>query len=133
MYVLGRLIDQLAEAPGQACLAEEQNELQTIIDSLLTKAKALPRPIQLQRGKATVPLEGIDVPFHSSLLRNTVDRFRQCLLRPGFLVDNIDVEQLVGKYIPNVMARPFSLEREYIQEAYELTGSPILKKMLAEA
>ncbi|KAL3435967.1 acyl transferase domain-containing protein [Aspergillus tetrazonus] len=133
LYVLGRLIDQLAEAPDRARLAEEQNELQPIIDSLLTKAKALPRPIQLQRGKATVPLEGIDVPFHSSLLLNTVDRFRQCLLRPGFLVDNIDVEQLVGKYIPNVMARPFSLEREYIQEAYELTGSPILKEMLAEA
>ncbi|KAL5049031.1 hypothetical protein BDW71DRAFT_217703 [Aspergillus fruticulosus] len=132
LYVLGKLIDHIAEAPDGARPAEGANELQPVIDSLLAEAKALPRPIQLHRGNATVPLEGIDVPFHSSHLRSTVDRFRQCLLRPGFLVDNIDVQQLVGKYIPNVMAKPFSLEREYIQEAYELTGSPILGEILAE-
>ncbi|KAL4974120.1 acyl transferase domain-containing protein [Aspergillus desertorum] len=132
LYVLGKLIDHIAEMPDGARLVEGTNEIQPVIDSLLAEAKALPLPIQLQRGKATVPLEGIDVPFHSSHLRSTVDRFRQCLLRPGFLVDNIDVQQLVGKYIPNVMAKPFSLEREYIQEAYELTGSPILGEILAE-
>ncbi|KAL6235076.1 hypothetical protein BDW75DRAFT_240471 [Aspergillus navahoensis] len=132
LYVLGKVIDHIAEAPDGARLAESPNELQPVMDSLLNEAKALPRPIQLQRGKATVPLEGIDVPFHSSHLRSTVDRFRQCLLRPGFLVDNIDVQQLIGKYIPNVMAKPFSLEREYIQEAYEVTGSPILGEILTE-
>ncbi|KAL4930380.1 acyl transferase domain-containing protein [Aspergillus undulatus] len=130
LYVLGKLIDHIAsapEAPGcEPCAANFQD----IIDTLLTEAKRLPRPIQLRRGKATVPLEGIDVPFHSSHLRNTVDRFRQCLLRPGFLVDNIDVEQLVGRYIPNLMARPFSLDREYIQEAFKLTQSPVLRDIL---
>lgn len=48
-------------------------------------------------------------------------------------MDNVDVEQLVGKYIPNLMARPFSLEREYIQEAFELTRSPILGQILSES
>ncbi|RDW87105.1 Fatty acid synthase beta subunit [Aspergillus mulundensis] len=130
LYVLGKLIDHISEADGDR-LVQDLNELQPVINSLLAGAKALPSPIQLQRGKATVPLEGIDVPFHSSHLRSTVDRFRQCLLRPGFLVDNIDVEQLVGKYIPNVMARPFSLDREYFQEAFELTQSPVLGEILS--
>lgn len=128
--MLGKLIDHIADGDDGTDPTPEQ--LEVVIDSLLTDARILPRPIQLQRGKATVPLEGIDVPFHSSHLRNTVDKFRQCLLRPGFLVDNIDVEQLVGKYIPNLMARPFSLEREYIQEAFELTQSPILAEILSE-
>ncbi|KAL4882434.1 acyl transferase domain-containing protein [Aspergillus karnatakaensis] len=135
LYTLGKLIDRIAESPNGSHLATEPKksaELASLIESLLEQAKTLPRPIQLQRGKATIPLEGIDIPFHSSHLRRTVDRFRECLLRPGFLVDNIDVEQLVGKYIPNLMARPFSLDREYIQEAFELTQSPVLRRILSE-
>ena len=128
---MGKLIDHIAAGPDGAAATPSQFE--AVIDSLISDARILPRPIQLQRGKATIPLEGIDVPFHSSHLRNTVDRFRQCLLRPGFLVENVDVEQLVGKYIPNLMARPFSLEREYIQEAFELTRSPILGEILSES
>ncbi|KAL4919047.1 acyl transferase domain-containing protein [Aspergillus aurantiobrunneus] len=135
LYVLGKLIDHIAEAPEGARLVVEPglSELKAVIDSLLAEARTLPRPVQLRRGKATIPLEGIDVPFHSSHLRNTVDRFRQCLLRPGFLVDNIDVEQLIGKYIPNLMARPFSLDQEYIQEAFELTQSPVLGEILSDS
>lgn len=129
--MLGKLIDYIADGCDEA--EPTPSQFEAVIDSLLTDARILPRPIQLQRGTATVPLEGIDVPFHSSHLRNTVDRFRLCLLRPGFLVDNVDVEQLVGKYIPNLMARPFSLEREYIQEAFELTQSPILAEILLES
>ncbi|KAL2864364.1 acyl transferase domain-containing protein [Aspergillus lucknowensis] len=134
LYVLGKLMDHIAEAPNGSGLvadAEEKTDLDPVIAALIDKVKTLPRPIQLERGKATVPLEGIDVPFHSSHLRNAVDRFRQCLLRPGFLVDNVDVEQLVGKYIPNLMARPFSLDREFIQEAYDLTRSPVLEDILS--
>ncbi|KAL4945594.1 acyl transferase domain-containing protein [Aspergillus oleicola] len=130
LYVLGKLIDHIASSPDKPLGSDPGLFLQPIIHSLLLEAKSLPRPIQLQRGKATVPLEGIDVPFHSSHLRNTVDRFRQCLLRPGFLVDNVDMEHLVGRYIPNLMAKPFSLDREYIQEAFDLTQSPVLKELL---
>ncbi|KAL4790169.1 acyl transferase domain-containing protein [Aspergillus venezuelensis] len=134
LYVLGKLIDHIASCSDKPLPSEPDlgTSLQSEIQSLLEEAKILPRPIQLQRGKATVPLEGIDVPFHSSHLRNTVDRFRQCLLRPGFLVDNVEVEQLVGRYIPNLMARPFSLDREYIQEAFDLTQSPVLREILNE-
>ncbi|PYI00383.1 beta subunit of fatty acid synthase [Aspergillus sclerotiicarbonarius CBS 121057] len=129
LWVLGRLMDYLAQSnrrePGSKGTAPHDE----LIIQLLSEAKDLPQPIQLQRGQATIPLEGIDVPFHSSHLRSTVDRFRQCLLRPGFLEGNVDMEAL-GRYIPNVMARPFSVDEAYIREAYERTQSPILGEML---
>lgn len=106
------------------------NRLHRVIGDLLSSAKAMEQPLELQRGRATIPLQGIDVPFHSSHLRSTVDRFRECLLKPGFLEGNVDVEQLIGRYIPNLLARPFSLDEEYIKEAYELTRSPVLAEIL---
>ena len=35
--------------------------------------------VQVSRGVATIPLAGIDVPFHSSLLLPGVAPFRECL------------------------------------------------------
>ncbi|RAK97276.1 fatty acid synthase beta subunit [Aspergillus ibericus CBS 121593] len=128
LWVLGRLMDYLAQSNGQE-LGSKGTAEDGLILQLLSEAQDLPHPIQLQRGQATIPLEGIDVPFHSSHLRSTVDRFRQCLLKPGFLEGNVDMETL-GRYIPNVMARPFSVDEAYIREAYERTQSPILGKML---
>ena len=104
--------------------------LHQVIRDLLHHAKTLPLPIELQRGQATIPLQGIDVPFHSSHLRSTVDMFRQCLLRAGLLAGNIDAEELEGKYIPNLMAQPFSLDEKYIRQAFDLTQSPVLGKIL---
>ncbi|PWY78034.1 sterigmatocystin biosynthesis fatty acid synthase subunit beta [Aspergillus sclerotioniger CBS 115572] len=128
LWVLGRLMDQLAQLDRrEVCKATAPQD--EVIIQLLSEAKNLPQPIQLRRGQATIPLEGIDVPFHSSHLRSTVARFRQCLLRPGFLEGNVDLEAL-RRYIPNVMARPFSVDEAYIQEAYERTQSPILGEIL---
>ncbi|THD00125.1 hypothetical protein EYZ11_000450 [Aspergillus tanneri] len=136
LYVLGKLLDHIAqsarglEVVHEAVEFKDGSEAQQVLERLLDEAKELPHPIELQRGKATIPLQGIDVPFHSTHLRSTVDRFRQCLLKPGFLEGNVDVEGLVGRYIPNLMARAFSLDEEYIREVYELTGSVILREML---
>ncbi|PLB51631.1 beta subunit of fatty acid synthase [Aspergillus steynii IBT 23096] len=142
LHVLGKLMDHIAQSASGLdqvrAVVESKSadgggtELQRVIQALLAEARSLPRPIELQRGKATIPLQGIDVPFHSSHLRSTVDRFRQCLLKPGFLEGNVDVDELVGKYIPNLMAKPFSLDEAYIREAYELTQSPILGQMLGK-
>lgn len=141
LYVLGKLLDHVAGSPDgdvlmcEALDASEDNKnnsqgLHKLIGDLLESAKTAQQPLELQRGRATIPLQGIDVPFHSSHLRSTVDRFRQCLLRPGFLEGNVDAEQLIGRYIPNLLARPFSLDPEYIREAYELTRSPVLAEIL---
>ncbi|GKZ68440.1 putative PKS/NRPS-like protein biosynthetic cluster [Aspergillus niger] len=126
LWVLGRLLDYIGESDGP------ELQYDSVILQLFSDAKALSPPIQLRRGRATIPLEGIDVPFHSSHLRSTVDRFRQCLLRQGFLEGNVDLEAL-RRYIPNAMARPFSVDEEYIREAYERTHSPVLREILGKS
>jgi fatty acid synthase subunit beta len=98
------------------------------ITAKVAEAQQLKKPIDLARGKATIPLKGIDVPFHSSYLRPSVPAYRKYLI-DKVKVEDIVPERLVGKFIPNVMARPFSLDREYFEEAARLTGSDVLKSI----
>ncbi|KAL5333062.1 hypothetical protein BJX70DRAFT_382030 [Aspergillus crustosus] len=58
LYVLGKLIDHLAETPNVSVGSAISAELATVIETLLAEVKMLPRPIQLQRGKATVTASG---------------------------------------------------------------------------
>jgi fatty acid synthase subunit beta len=37
---------------------------------------------------------------------------------------------LVGKYIPNLVAKPFDISREYAQVIYDQTSSPKLDQVL---
>lgn len=103
--------------------------MNSMITTAIHSAHSLPKPILLTRGQATIPLSGIDVPFHSSHLRSGVASWRKFLLgriRP----ENVQPDALESKFVPNVMGRPFSLEREYIAEAMRLTGSEALKVAL---
>lgn len=92
--------------------------------------QAKPAP-ELTRGCATIPLRGIDVPFHSSRLLPGVAGFRRCLLD---LIDShaVDPKCLVGRYIPNLTARPFETTKEYFELVHELTGSVALEGILRE-
>lgn len=85
--------------------------------------------IQLTRGQATIPLKGIDVPFHSSHLSPGVSAFRRCLLQQ---IDNqtLDVGKLTGKYIPNLTAQPFEVTKEYFELVLEKTGSTAIREVL---
>ncbi|KAH6602319.1 hypothetical protein BASA61_001228 [Batrachochytrium salamandrivorans] len=82
-----------------------------------------------QRGVATVPLVGIDVPFHSSFLSNGITAFRNILLA-NLDMRFINVERLHKKYIPNLTARPFSIEQSYFEFVYSFTKSSHLKAVL---
>src|SRR4030095_3762479 len=73
-------------------------------------------------------VEGIDFPFHSTLLRGGVPAFRAVLEKK---VPDVKIERLVGKYIPNLVAKPFSLDRSYVQEIADYTNSPVVKEILA--
>ncbi|KAM7218171.1 Acyl transferase domain containing protein [Rhypophila decipiens] len=95
-------------------------------DQTLTK----PTPLELERGFATIPLRGIDVPFHSTFLRSGVKPFRSFLLKK-INKTTIDPAKLVGKYIPNVTARPFAITKEYFEDVYRLTNSPKIASVLA--
>lgn len=94
-----------------------------------TRAKQQQGRIKLERGFATVPLPGIDVPFHSSFLLSGVAPFRTYLakkINPTY----INVAQLSSKYIPNLTAQPFSTDKAYIENVYNQTSSPRLAKVL---
>lgn len=93
------------------------------------KKEASTARIEPKRGKATIPLPGIDVPFHSSVLRGGVAEFRTYLSKR---VGDIKPKTLVGKYIPNLVAKPFALTKEYTELVFDATrgGSNRLAKIL---
>ncbi|WRS30128.1 fatty acid synthase subunit beta domain-containing protein [Actinomycetaceae bacterium MB13-C1-2] len=73
---------------------------------------------------------GVDVPFHSSVLRGGVPEFRDKLEQ--LLPDSVPTERLVGKYIPNLVARPFEATREFAQAILDEVPSKALKKLLGD-
>ncbi|KAK4993115.1 beta subunit of fatty acid synthetase [Elasticomyces elasticus] len=111
-------------------LEDVKSHLVDIIGECAKQTQAKTKPLDLQRGFATIPLKGIDVPFHSTFLRSGVKPFRSFLLKK-INKTSIDPGKLVGKYIPNVTARPFELTREYFEDVYRLTNSPKIGGILA--
>lgn len=102
-----------------------------MIDRHLANATALPEPIQLQRGRATIPLPGVNVPFHSSYLRGGIPVYRQ-YLQSKIRKEDIVVDRLVGKYIPNLTGKPFSISRDYVEEVAMATNSHVLSQLLVD-
>lgn len=111
-------------------LEDLKAHLVSIIQECVKQTESKPRPISLERGFATIPLKGIDVPFHSTFLRSGVKPFRSFLLKK-INKTTIDPSKLIGKYIPNVTARPFEISKEYFAEVYKLTNSPRIASILA--
>ena len=101
--------------------------------------------IVLERGFATIPLPGIDVPFHSRYLWAGVMPFRACESTISCVIKfhqafvdlgkkinplHLNPDMLVGRYIPNLIAKPFEVTKEYAQIIYDQTSSPRLNKVL---
>ncbi|MEV6324603.1 fatty acid synthase subunit beta domain-containing protein [Nocardia sp. NPDC051787] len=80
--------------------------------------------------RAFILVPGIDVPFHSTVLRKGVPEFRQKLEQ--LLPADLHPEILLGRYIPNLVPKPFSLERAFIQEIADLVPSEPLAAVLAD-
>lgn len=110
---------ELAEKGAQAALA--------------SLAKRGGRKEPLKRGKATIPLPGIDVPFHSRKLLPGVGAFRQ-LLSPRLALSTMEriYHRLVGNYIPNVTAEVLTLDRSYAEKVQKVTGSAPMLELLAD-
>jgi fatty acid synthase subunit beta len=83
--------------------------------------------IKLKRGVATVPLEGVDVPFHSTFLLPRMPAFRNVL---ETYIPHVDASRLVGKWVTNVTGRPFDISIEAIRDVYEKTQSRVLEDLL---
>ena len=80
--------------------------------------------------RSFILVPGIDVPFHSSVLRVGVPEFRRSLER--VMPRDSDPELIVGRYIPNLVPRPFSLDRDFIQEVRDLVPAEPLDEILAD-
>ncbi|VEH06240.1 type I polyketide synthase [Corynebacterium kutscheri] len=77
--------------------------------------------------KAFVMIPGIDVPFHSSVLRPGVPAFAAKL--DELLPHDIDTSALVGRYIPNLVARPFELSDAFIQAICQVVPATNLEQL----
>lgn len=77
---------------------------------------------------AFVLVPGIDVPFHSTVLRDGVPEFRATL--DALIPHDIDISMLVGRYIPNLVPRLFSLERDFVAEIADLVPTQALLHVL---
>ena len=127
LWLLGQACDQLAASTARKTHSGEI--ISDLVLRLLPTAKTLAPPIELERGKATVPLSGINVPFHSSYLRTGIDNYRESL-RQMIHKEDILPERLVGKFIPNVMGKTFSVEKSYVEEVARVTGSEPLQRLI---
>ena len=86
---------------------------------------------EISGGKRSfILVPGIDVPFHSRVLRVGVADFRRSLER--VMPRDADPDILVGRYIPNLVARPFTLDRDFIQEIRDLVPAEPLDEILAD-
>ncbi|KAE8380399.1 acyl transferase domain-containing protein [Aspergillus bertholletiae] len=140
IYVLSGVLDLLSQSTTGPQLVDS---LRSASDPALTdvakeiavhleKAPQLNNPTELKRGRATIPLQGIDVPFHSSHLRSGVAVYRR-FLEERIQAEDVLVDRLVGKFIPNVMGKPFAIDRPYLEEAAAVTGSAVLRELALEA
>lgn len=80
--------------------------------------------------RAVIPIPGIDVPFHSSRLVGGVADFRAHL--DALIPQSIDLDVLVGRYIPNLVARPFALSREFVESIAEVVDSQPIEEILSD-
>ena len=126
------LVQSISQETGQLCevvnlnLKGKQYAVAGTIESLAVLSDRLGDGA---KGKAPLLLvPGIDVPFHSSALRDGVADFRSHLER--CLPENVDPAELTGRYIPNLLPRRFELTPEYVTAVRDTCDSSILTELL---
>ncbi len=130
-------VDGVAERTGEFIQIVNYNlrDSQYALAGSIRGLKALEADVAERRerfnGKgAFIYVPGIDVPFHSRVLHGGVPDFRARL--EELLPPEIDPSTLLGRYVPNLVPRPFSLERDFITEIAELVDSPQINAVLAD-
>ncbi|KAJ2039514.1 fatty acid synthase alpha subunit Lsd1 [Coemansia sp. S3946] len=124
LAVLRLVLDDIA----RKC-APTDGDWQAYVSSIVSDVLAKPVDSHPVRGRATIPLPGIDVPFHSSQLLPGVDEFRS-LLQAKIQPENIDYSALHLRYVPNLTAVPFEVSREYFSLVHSITKSPVTASVL---
>ena len=143
---VGAYVDELAERTGEFLQIVNLNlrDSQYALAGSVRGLKALEADVAERRerfgGKgAFILVPGIDVPFHSRVLHGGVDDFRSRL--DELLPAEIDPDVLIGRYVPNLVPRPFTLDQAYVTEVADLVdpehsadkgGIGVLRGVLAD-
>ncbi|KXO91586.1 Malonyl CoA-acyl carrier protein transacylase (plasmid) [Tsukamurella tyrosinosolvens] len=80
--------------------------------------------------KAFQLVPGIDIPFHSSVLRDGVPEFAARLQE--LVPAEFDYTKLVGKYLPNLVARPFELTADFAVSILDVVPSEPVRALVAD-
>eukprot|EP00741_Cyanophora_paradoxa_P005622 tig00000912_g5450.t1 len=125
---LGVALDAMKKA-GAAPQGAEQMQAAAAAALGAVKARYDADPYGMpERGQATVPLPGIDVPFHSRLLRSGVPTFRKILLDR---MTEVRASTLDGRFVPNLLGKPFRTDKAYAEAMLRETESPVLRELVA--
>ncbi|KAJ1944870.1 fatty acid synthase alpha subunit Lsd1, partial [Linderina pennispora] len=128
LNMLQRVLDTLFAIYSRDSALVDLSAVSEVVNGILSDGPDMSPP---QRGRATIPLAGIDVPFHSSLLLNGVEPFRLCVKKAVF-ESKLDYRRLINRYIPNLTSVPFDLTREYFEMVYQITNSMAINHELQE-
>lgn len=130
-------VEEIAQRTGEFLqivnfnLRGSQYAIAGTVRGLEALEEEIERRREISGGKRSfILVPGIDVPFHSEVLRVGVADFRRSLER--VMPTDADPELLVGKYIPNLVPRPFTLDRDFIQEIRDLVPAEPLDEVLAD-
>ena len=130
-------VDEIAERTGEFLqivnfnLRGSQYAIAGTVRGLEALEEEVERRREISGGKRSfILVPGIDVPFHSRVLRVGVADFRRSLER--VMPRDKDPELIIGRYIPNLVPRPFTLDRDFIQEIRDLVPAEPLDEILAD-
>ncbi|OKL49280.1 type I polyketide synthase [Boudabousia marimammalium] len=130
-------VETLAQETGEFLqivnfnLEGQQYAVAGTVAGLAALAEDASRKAQAHGGKRPFMLiPGIDVPFHSRALRAGVPAFAQKL--DELLPSELDYQTLVNRYIPNLVARPFELSRDFAEAICAEVPSSVLEELLAD-
>ena len=126
LWTMRQVLDSLASTRNMQGLNEDT--LSILVREQAEAAFELAEPIELERGTATTPLRGIDIPFHSHYLKQGIPAYRN-YLEGQISEQNLDLDRLDG-FIPNVMGKAFSTDKVYVEEVARVTESGNLRELL---
>ncbi|KAI9502069.1 acyl transferase domain-containing protein [Coemansia spiralis] len=135
LAALRMVLDKISEQDRSASTADADSIAQTV-DQVIADAafaslaeSAAKINTGALNGQATTQLSGIDVPFHSSQLLCCVNALRT-VLQKCIQPSKVNVSVLCDHYIPNLIAQPFEVSKQYIELVFKITQSPILQQTL---
>ncbi|WP_308806724.1 polyketide synthase [Actinotignum urinale] len=107
-------------------LAGQQYAVAGTVAGLNALAKDAEARAEAAGGKRPFMLvPGIDVPFHSSRLRDGVPEFAETLR--AIIPSDIKLSVLKDRYIPNLVARPFELTVEFCDAILDVVPSDVVR------